>query len=125
MEQPVYTGGYGIRLISQNPDEQQQNSQANFIMASHQDQNNQILIADESTGQHIVHAPQMQQQQYIQQEDGSQYLIQSQSPHQTHQVFYTNIQQAPQNVNRIIQNQQQGNIMQHQNPQKVKISNFR
>jgi hypothetical protein len=115
-QQQVYPGGYGIRLIHQNPDEQQ----ASYIMASHQE-NNQILIADESTGQHIV--PHIQQQQYIQQQqdDGNQYLIQQQSQ-APQQVFYANIQQTQPNVNRIIHQQQAqgGNLMQQQTPQKVK-----
>lgn len=120
-QQPVYQSGYGIQLIH-NPEEQQQRQQ-NFIMASHQENNQQILIADESTGQHI---PQMQyiqqQQQQQQQDDGSQqqqqFLIQQQ-PQEQHQVYY-NIQQSPQNVNRIIQQQSQTNLMQQQNQQKVR-----
>lgn len=121
MEQPVYAGGYGIRLIQNNPDEHQQKvaQQTNYIMASHhQDQNNQILIADESTGQHLV--PHLQQPQYIQQDDGNQYLIQQQSP----QLFYANIQQTQPNVNRIIQQHSQNNLMQQQSPQKVIINFF-
>lgn len=112
-QQPVYQSGYGIQLI--NPNEQQR--QQNFIMASHQDNNQQILIADESTGPNII--PQMQPQ-YIQQQDDTaqhQFLIQ-QSPEQ-HQVYY-NIHQSPQNVNRLIQQQSQTNLMQQKNPQKVR-----
>lgn len=119
-QQQVYQNSYGISLIHQNPDEQQQQQQANYIMA-HQDNGNQILIADENTGQHIVSQLQHQQQpQYIQQDDGHQYLIQQQ-PSAPQQVFYANIQQSPQNVNRILHQQQPqgGNLMQQQSPQKV------
>jgi hypothetical protein len=69
-----------------------------------------ITTADENTGQHLV--PHIQQPQYIQQDDGSQYFIQQQSPQQ---VFYANIQQPQPNVNRIIQ---------HQNQQKVRKNTF-
>lgn len=106
MDQPVYASGYGIRLIHQNPDEQAQQqqqqaqAQTNFIMTSHQD-NNQILIADESTGQNIP-VQHLQNNQYIQQQnDGSQYLIQNQSQ-APQQVFYTNIPQQTQMKVKII-----------------------
>ena len=74
-----------------------------------------ITTADENTGQHLV--PHIQQPQDIQQDDGSQYLIQQQSPQQ---VFYADIQQSQPNVNRIIQQHSQNNLKQHQNQQKVR-----
>lgn len=102
MEQQVYStgGSYGIRLLQQNPDEQQQQ---HFIMA------------DNDQSQHIVYSPvksneisqaqnqQQHQTQFITQDDSipNQYLIQQSPTHQ--QVFYANVATPNQNANRIIQ----------------------